>query len=226
MLLVPSWVLSLFFFVTFLRNSGWLPKNPTAAVDMTYLIVASIFFLSPFVSRLKIGKLVEFERRLEETRADVQSFKQDTRQMLAIFSQHSASANVTIGNLSEGQKKKDEIKSENKPRTAMEFKILNTLWNRQVLKFPDLNTRFTFRINQPAPEFIPFLEAGISLMREGLITETDFGQFMLTNEGFRYCAEHYKEFPSDMWFDYFPLEEDNLKKALQRVEDLTNQQPA
>jgi len=103
------------------------------------------------------------------------------------------------------------------PKTAMQYKILNTLWVKQVGKFSDLHVIFTFRLNQTAPEFLEFREAGNRLMGEGLISETDTGQFGLTWKGLRYCAEHYKEFPADMWFDYERSYQDNLSEVLQKL---------
>jgi hypothetical protein len=105
------------------------------------------------------------------------------------------------------------------PKTAMEYKILNTLWNKQVGKIPDLHALFTFRLNQPASEFLDFREAGNRLMGEGLISETDTGQFGLTWKGLRYCAEHHKEFPADMWGEYEHSYQNNLSGVLERLRD-------
>ena len=85
-------------------------------------------------------------------------------------------------------------------RQPLEYKILNTLWTKQVNKWPDLSHLFTFRINFYAQEFLGFREAGNKLMGEGLISETDTGQFYITPKGFQYCKEHYLEFPKDQWW--------------------------
>ena len=86
-----------------------------------------------------------------------------------------------------------------------------------MLKFPELNGSWTFRLNTVAPEFLEFREAGNRLMGEGLITETDIGQFQITIEGLRYCANHYKEFPADMWIKDVPIAEGNLKRLLENL---------
>jgi hypothetical protein len=99
-------------------------------------------------------------------------------------------------------------------RDPMEFKILQTLWTKQVNKWPDFSLMFTFRINRNSAEFLRFREAGNKLMGEGLISETDNGQFFLTQEGFEYCKKHYKEFPPDQWWPEEGINHDNLKKVV------------
>ena len=232
--LVPSWVLSGFFFLIFLKNSGWLPKTPDTINDLAYLIVSFVFLVLPFISSMKLGKLLEFERKLKETREDMDYFKNDMRQMVATISAASSTSKVVInyGDISAEKLKEleskaepkalgkvQELEPEDKPKTAIELKILYTLWNRQVLKFPELNKFFTFKLNSVSPEFLEFREAGNRLMSEGLIRKTKTDQFFLTKKGLRYCAEHYTEFPDDMWFKYIPLDQANLKKVLKKFRD-------
>jgi len=216
--LVPSWILSGFFFLIFIKNAGWPPRTPVTINDIAYLIVSFIFFVVPFISSMKLGKLIEFERKLNETREDMYYFKNDTRQMFAAFSAVSTTARSVLNVYSvasEGQVQKRE--QQEKPKTAIELKILNTLWNRQVNKFPELDTFFTFRLNATSSEFLEFREAGNRLMGKGLISETDTGQFFLTDKGIRYCAKNYKDFPADMWFNYIPLDEAKLKNLLKKL---------
>ena len=99
-------------------------------------------------------------------------------------------------------------------RRPMEFKILNTLWTKQVNKFPDFSGVWTFRINANSTEFMAFREAGNKLLGEGLIGETDQGQFHLTHKGFEYCKQHFKEFPSDQWWPKEQINKEQLKKVI------------
>ena len=223
--LIPSWGLSTIFWVIFFMNSGWPPKTPAAINDLAYLIIASVFFVLPFISRIRLGKLLQFERNLKETRESMDNFKNDTRQMFAVLSSASATVHNVINastpkvqERESEEKPKTERESKERPKTAMELKILNTLWNRQVLKFPELNGSWTFRLNQVAPEFLEFREAGSRLLGEGLISETDIGQFQLTVKGLRYCAKHHKDFPTDMWVKHVPIPKDNLEKLLKNLE--------
>lgn len=224
--LIPSWILSVFFFLIFLKNSGWLPKTPETVNDIAYLIVSFVFLVIPFVSRMKIGKLLEFERELKKTREDMDNFKNDMRQMftasLAASSTAHSVVNVLYGKVTKDQLQElepseqqvQELQLEDKPKTAVELKILSTLWNRQVNKFPELNKFFTFTVSPESPEF---RKAGNSLMSQGLIRKTSKDQFVLTQKGLRYCAEHYTEFPDDMWFTYIPLHPDKLEKVLKKL---------
>ena len=87
-----------------------------------------------------------------------------------------------------------------------------------MLKFPELNGSWTFRLNAAAPEFLKFREAGNRLIGEGLISETDIGQFLITIEGLRYCAKNYENFPPDMWFEDVPIPKGNREKLLKNLE--------
>jgi hypothetical protein len=100
-------------------------------------------------------------------------------------------------------------------RTLMEYMILNTLWTKQVNKWPDLSMYFTFTMNFVAPsERQAFREAGAKLIGEGLIAESDNGQYLLTIEGFDYCKKHYKEFPPEQWWPEESINLENLKKVV------------
>jgi len=107
--------------------------------------------------------------------------------------------------------------SEKAPRQPMELKILNTLWTKQVTKYPTFNLLFTFAIAQNSSEHARFREAGAKLIGEGLVGESDKRQYHLTQEGWEYCKKHYEEFPSDQWWPSESINEENLKKVLGHV---------
>ena len=197
---------------------------PVGKYDLTYLVTSLALFLLPFVSRMKIGKILEIERKLQETRRDAEEFKEDTRQMFAAYVGAAAIATgntvYVYGTAAEGQtitEPEGDVSPQERQMSAIELKILNTLWNKQVNKFPDLKDRFTFRLNAAAPRFLEFREAGNRLMGMGLISETDIGQFFLIKEGLKYCKDHYKEFPADMWFEQSKLDPAKLDKAIKNI---------
>jgi hypothetical protein len=99
-------------------------------------------------------------------------------------------------------------------RTAMEYKILRTLWSKQVNRFPRYEGVWTFRINQVSPDFFEYREAANKLMGEGLVGETDQGQIYLTPSGFAYCKKSYTQFPLDEFFPHERLLDEKLKEAL------------
>jgi hypothetical protein len=105
--------------------------------------------------------------------------------------------------------------ADTKRRSLMEYMILNTLWTKQVNKWPDLSLFFTFNMNFVSPsETKAFKEAGDILIREGLITVSENGQYMLTIAGFDYCKKHYKEFPKEQWWPEEQINKENLSKVI------------
>jgi hypothetical protein len=100
-------------------------------------------------------------------------------------------------------------------RTLMEYMILNTLWTKQVNKWPDLSVLFTFRMGFESPsENQAFREAGAKLIGEGLVAETNDGQYLLTINGFDYCKKHFKEFPKEQWWPDETINKENLKRVI------------
>ena len=111
----------------------------------------------------------------------------------------------------------DFVATNVKRRSLMEYMILNTLWTKQVNKWPDLSQYFTFIMNFAAPsETKAFNEATEILIKEKLITLAMNGQYMLTISGFDYCKNHYKEFPNEQWWPEEKINKENLKKVLEK----------
>jgi hypothetical protein len=99
-------------------------------------------------------------------------------------------------------------------RRPMEYKILQTLWTKQVNYFPEYSAVWTFRIGANTPIFLEYREAASKLIGEGLISESDKGQLYLTKEGFEYCKKHYKEWPPEQWWPEETINENKLRIAL------------
>ena len=91
-----SWFISLYFFIAFHTNAGFPPKNPISSSSWVLLGVSGHFFVLPFVSRLRIGNAIEFERKVREVENQVKEFKEETRNSLALLS----NAVTTISNVS------------------------------------------------------------------------------------------------------------------------------
>ena len=76
----------------------------------------------------------------------------------------------------------------------------------------------TLKIMPNSPEFVEFRVAGAKLIGEELIGETpNDGNYHLTQKGYDYCKEHYKEFGSDQWWPEETLDQEKLKKVLNRA---------
>ena len=106
-------------------------------------------------------------------------------------------------------------------RPPMEYKVLNTLWVHQVTRNPDYSyddpTAWTFKIKYPSPEFEGYFLAGLKLVNEELVGQTNYGYLFLTAKGFEYCKEHYKEFPPDKWWTELTVNDINYKTNLRKV---------
>jgi hypothetical protein len=138
---------------------------------------------------------------------------------VAILSRQAKSMVKEYMKVSQGQATKEtavlsaeEAKSK---RTLMEYMILNTLWTKQVNKWPDLSLFFSFSMNFPIPsENQAFREAGAKLVGEGLIAVAENGQYLLTINGFDYCKKHFKEFPPEQWWPEEQINKENLNKII------------
>jgi hypothetical protein len=107
--------------------------------------------------------------------------------------------------------------SKSKQRSLMEYMILNTLWTKQVNKWPDLSAFFTFSMGFPTPsENQAFKEAGAKLIGEGFIAQTENGQYLLTISGFDYCKKHFQEFPKEQWWPDEQINKENLHKVIEK----------
>ena len=93
---IVSWAISVYFFVVFHISAGFPPRDPVSTSDWLLLGVAGLFFVLPFVSRLKIGNAIEVERKVKEVQETVQEFKEETRNSLALLS----NAITTVSNIS------------------------------------------------------------------------------------------------------------------------------
>lgn len=99
-------------------------------------------------------------------------------------------------------------------RSPTEYKILNTLWTKQVNHAPKFDGVWTFRINYVSPEFADYHIASSKLIGEGLVGETGSGQIHLTASGYDYCKKHFKEFPPEQWWPEDKIEQDKLQIVL------------
>jgi hypothetical protein len=104
--------------------------------------------------------------------------------------------------------------------SAAEMKLLNTLWHFQVERYPNLNQRWTFRVDGPARDAAAFAQASVSLRRQKFIAEAPDGQVLLSDEGLRYCKVNACHFPADTWFFPPPLNRANEKHLMAKIDEL------
>jgi class 3 adenylate cyclase len=103
-------------------------------------------------------------------------------------------------------------------RSLMEQKILNTLFTKQVNKWPNYDSVWTFYISPSSPDYADYFEARTKLIAQGLISFTrDSKQHIyLSMDGFIYCVYHYHEFPADQWWPEEQMDQAKLRLVLSR----------
>jgi hypothetical protein len=100
-------------------------------------------------------------------------------------------------------------------RSSIEYRILKTLWTKQVNRFPRYEGVWSFRLNSRAPDFLEAHRAAGKLIRERLVAPTTEGQYYLTLRGFEFCKKNYRDFPEvEEWLPDEKLNEGQLNKAL------------
>lgn len=194
-----AWFLICHFLWMYARGPCWF-SPPGTILDGTYLWVAVVMFVLPFVKVLKYRGL-EIDFRGQATEGTP-------------FRPRPAHVPVPVPSGLPGR------------RDATEYKILNTLWVKQVNKFPELVERFSMKIVFPVGRRLSEYSAAVAaLHREGLIGVRPDKYVYLTDEGLQYCNEHYQEFPTDLWFGPIELDEQRLAEAQTALANLTSSSP-
>ena len=79
-------LIALYFFWMFHLHTGFPPVallTPTAA---TYLMLSVFFLLIPLARRLKLGRLIEFEAKIEKAKEEVKEIRTDTQRSISTLS--------------------------------------------------------------------------------------------------------------------------------------------
>lgn len=181
-----------------------------SAFDVLMLLVWLGLLLCPVFAEINLFGL-KLKQQIEGLEALI------TQQISSLATEVRSTVNMNVIQSSGVQSPPDRLPdktSEEWTRSPMEFKILKTLWTKQVNRFDDLLSVWSFRLNSNAPEFFGFRDAATKLMKEGLVAETGHGQIHLIPAGFEYCKNHYKEFPDEQWWPEDPIKPERLKAVL------------
>lgn len=194
--LVLCWSIALSSVFTYVSFAGLPPRPPSTFLEGTFLWVGLLFFVLPFTKAVCLGPF-----------------------SLELLDDGSPSA----GEVVEAENKEQEAVAARPAvrRTSTEYKILRTLWARQVNKFPDLRKRFSLRVDFPIGQRLAEYSAAVAaLEREGRIRVRPDEYVYLTDEGLRYCSKYYDEFGTAMWFGEQELDGKSLKEALEATKKL------
>ncbi|WP_269621202.1 hypothetical protein [Zhongshania sp. BJYM1] len=77
-------LLAAYFFIAFHSDVGFPAGGKVSSSGGLYLVLSMFFFLVPFAKRLKLGKLFEYEAKIDELKGDVDAFKSEMRQTVAL----------------------------------------------------------------------------------------------------------------------------------------------
>jgi len=195
--LMAVWFVALFLIDSILLSAAKFIKDPWWIPPL--LVISAIIFVPFFVGGVFLMQTV-FRKELQEDQ----------------FYSEWLNAKASQGQTTKETAAAVVENSKSKPRSLMEHMILNTLWTKQVNKWPDLSAFFTFSMGFPtASENQAFKEACAKLIGEGLIAEAQNGQYLLTINGFDYCKKHFKEFPKEQWWPEEQINKDNLRKVIE-----------
>jgi uncharacterized protein YoxC len=122
-----SLAISAYFFYVFHTIVNFPPRQELNSTSTTYLIVSIFFFLLPLAKKLKVGKLLEYEAKVNEIKNEVNEFKEETRQILSmqntlintVSNTISQSINITLPSHREIEEAKEELDSTIKNPTPL-----------------------------------------------------------------------------------------------------------
>ena len=83
---VLSRVIAGYFIWAFHLHVGFPPMTPLTPTAVTYLALSVFFMVLPYAQRLKLGKFIEFEAKIEQVQADVKEVRTETRELLSTVS--------------------------------------------------------------------------------------------------------------------------------------------
>ena len=83
---ILSLLVGAYFIWVFHLHVGFPPTAPLTPTAATYLAFSIFFLVLPFAQRLKLGKLIEFEAKVEQVRADVREVRTETRELISTVS--------------------------------------------------------------------------------------------------------------------------------------------
>ena len=96
LLCLICWPLSLFLLVLFILATGFPPPAQISYSSWVYIVVAVFLLLVPFSSRMRLGNILEYERKIEQVNQRLEEFQSETRNSISLIS----SSLTTISNVS------------------------------------------------------------------------------------------------------------------------------
>ena len=83
---ILSGAASLYFLWVFHEHVGFPPTKGLTPTSALYLALFVLFLFAPFVQRFRLGRLIEFESKVEEVRSEVKEVRTETRELVSTVS--------------------------------------------------------------------------------------------------------------------------------------------
>jgi hypothetical protein len=122
-----SWLVSLYFLVGFAINVGFPPGRSLTSADLAYGFLWLLFLFLPFFNKVKIGRFLELERELKNTKEELKDFKTEIRNNISVLSTNintigsfSNQVTVNLPGLAELEELKRKIDELTTPTTKQE----------------------------------------------------------------------------------------------------------
>ena len=81
-----SRLIAVYFIWVFHRHVGFPPTGQLTFTSTIYLALFIFFLVLPFAQRIKLGKLIEFEAKVEQVREDIKEVRTETRELISTMS--------------------------------------------------------------------------------------------------------------------------------------------
>ena len=81
-----SRLIAVYFIWVFHKHVGFPPTELLTFTSTTYLALFIFFLVLPFAQRIKLGKLIEFEAKVEQVRSDIKEVRTETRELISTVS--------------------------------------------------------------------------------------------------------------------------------------------
>jgi hypothetical protein len=124
---VLSWFISFYFLVGFTANVGFPPDRSLITGDSLFVFLWLFFLFLPFFKKIKIGKLLELEREVRQAKQELQDFKMEMRNSVAVLSTNvntigsmTNQITVNIPGLQEMQVAKEKVDAQASPEVKQE----------------------------------------------------------------------------------------------------------
>ena len=78
--------IAVYFAWVFHLHVGFPPTAPLTSTAIIYLFLVVFFLVLPFAQRLRLGRFIEFEAKVEQVQADVKEVRTETRELVSTIS--------------------------------------------------------------------------------------------------------------------------------------------